>query len=130
MKYIILLILRGGYCFIHSFLISIKFTKIISRLLKEFCVFYRIFYVIISLVLLIPLINYSEQIFSEVIIEYYYPWNIIRYILMWGSLVIFFWAFFFSYDSLSFFGVRQILNLWKKNEKDASGKIKKVVYWV
>jgi protein-S-isoprenylcysteine O-methyltransferase Ste14 len=32
---------------------------------------------------------------------------------MYGSLLLFFWAFFFNYDSLSFFGIRQILNFGK-----------------
>jgi protein-S-isoprenylcysteine O-methyltransferase Ste14 len=38
-----------------------------------------------------------------------------RYILISGSLIIFWWAFFFDYDFLSFFGIRQILNFGKKN---------------
>jgi len=114
-----------SYCLIHSFLISIKFTNVISRLFKKFYAFYRIFYIVISLILLIPLINYSEQISSEIIIEYSYPWNIMRYVLMWGALLIFFWAFFFNYDSLSFFGIRQILNLWKENKKNSPNRIKK-----
>lgn len=125
MKYLILLILWGGYCFIHSLLISTKFINVTSRLLKKYFAFYRLFYIVVSVVLLIPLINYSEQISSEVIIEFTFPLNIIRYALMWGSLLIFFWAFFFSYDSLSFFGIRQIMNFWKKNEHTESGTIKK-----
>jgi protein-S-isoprenylcysteine O-methyltransferase Ste14 len=44
---------------------------------------------------------------------------------MWTALTIFFWAFFFSYDSLSFFGIRQIINLRKKNKQEESGGIKK-----
>ncbi len=123
MNYIILLMIWCSYCLIHSFLISIKFTNVISRLFKKFYAFYRIFYIVISLILLIPLINYSEQISSEIIIEYSYPWNIMRYV--WGALLIFFWAFFFNYDSLSFFGIRQILNLWKENKKNSPNRIKK-----
>jgi protein-S-isoprenylcysteine O-methyltransferase Ste14 len=44
---------------------------------------------------------------------------------MWGSLLIFFWAFFFNYDSLSFFGIRQILNFGKVKKIDTSEEIKK-----
>jgi len=44
---------------------------------------------------------------------------------MYGSLLIFFWAFFFNYDSLSFFGIRQILNFGKVKKVNPSDEIKK-----
>jgi protein-S-isoprenylcysteine O-methyltransferase Ste14 len=44
---------------------------------------------------------------------------------MFGALLIFFWAFFFNYDSLSFFGIRQILNCGKGNKIILTGEIKK-----
>jgi protein-S-isoprenylcysteine O-methyltransferase Ste14 len=37
----------------------------------------------------------------------------------------FFWAFFFNYDSLSFFGIRQMLDFGKRKEKDPSEEIKR-----
>jgi protein-S-isoprenylcysteine O-methyltransferase Ste14 len=37
----------------------------------------------------------------------------------------FFWAFFFDYDPLSFFGIRQILNFGKTKETNPSNEIKK-----
>jgi protein-S-isoprenylcysteine O-methyltransferase Ste14 len=36
----------------------------------------------------------------------------------------FFWAFFFSYDPLSFFGIRQILNFKRSDEKNSAIDIK------
>jgi methanethiol S-methyltransferase len=114
-----------AYCILHSFLISISFTKFMSRLLKKFYAFYRLFYVLFSLILLILLINYTSQFDSEIIISHTFPWSIIRYALMYGSLILFFWAFFFNYDSLSFFGIRQILNFGKANTIDFAGTIKK-----
>jgi len=44
---------------------------------------------------------------------------------MYGSLLLFFWAFFFNYDSLSFFGIRQILNSGKELTIDPAESIKK-----
>jgi protein-S-isoprenylcysteine O-methyltransferase Ste14 len=44
--------------------------------------------------------------------------------MMWGSLLMFFWAFFFNYDSLSFFGIRQILNFKKLKTINPSEEIK------
>ena len=37
----------------------------------------------------------------------------------------FFWAFFFDYDSLSFFGVRQILNFGRIKKINPSNQIKR-----
>jgi protein-S-isoprenylcysteine O-methyltransferase Ste14 len=45
--------------------------------------------------------------------------------LITGSLLLFFWVFFINYDSLSFFGIRQILNAKKKKGTDNSSGIKK-----
>ena len=51
--------------------------------------------------------------------------NIVRYVLMSGSLLMFFWAFFFDYDSLSFFGIRQALNFGKIKKINPSEDVKK-----
>lgn len=125
MKYLIIALLWAGYCWFHSYLISIRLTKLMTRLLKKYYAFYRLFYILISLVLLIPLINFTSQSDNEVIITYGLTLNIIRYVLIWGSLLMFFWAFFFNYDSLSFFGIRQILNFGKIKETNPSEEIKK-----
>ena len=124
MNYLIVSLLWIGYCLIHSLLISIHFTKYIANLLKYYYAFYRLFYVLISLVLLIPLINYTSQIDRIVIISYNFPWSIVRNVFMYGSLLMFFWAFFFSYDPLSFFGIRQILNFKRSDEKNSAIDIK------
>jgi len=125
MEYLFVAILWIGYCALHSYLISIGFTNLMTRLLKNYYAFYRLFYILISLVLLIPLINFTSQSDTRIIITYEYPLSIVRYILMWGALLMFFWAFFFNYDSLSFFGIRQMLNFGKIKEKKSSEKIRK-----
>jgi len=115
MEYLLIVFLWAAYCALHSFLISIRFTKLMTRLLKNYYAFYRLFYVILSIVLLIPLIKYTGYADNTILITYPMPLNIMRYILISGSLIIFWWAFFFDYDFLSFFGIRQILNFGKKN---------------
>jgi len=96
-----------------------------TRLLKNYYAFYRIFYVSISLVLLIPLIDYTAQLDNKVIINYGMALTIVRYILISGSLLMFFWAFFFNYDTLSFFGIRQALNFGKIKKINPSEDVKK-----
>jgi methanethiol S-methyltransferase len=125
MEYLLIALMWTGYCLLHSFLISIRFTDLMTRLLKNYYAFYRIFYVSISLGLLIPLIDYTEQLDNKVIINYGMTLNIVRYVLILGSLLMFFWAFFFNYDSLSFFGIRQALNFGKTKKINTSDEIKK-----
>jgi methanethiol S-methyltransferase len=96
-----------------------------NRLLKGYYSFYRLFYVIISFVLLIPLINYTAEIDTNIIIVYSFPLTVLRYVLISFSLLMFFLAFFFDYDSLSFFGIRQILNFFKSEKKSSLDEIKK-----
>ncbi len=123
MKYLLIVFLWAAYCALHSFLISSRLTKLMTRLLKNYYAFYRLFYVILSIVLLIPLIKYTAHADNIVLITYPMPLNIVRCILISGSLMMFWWAFFFNYDSLSFFGIRQILDFEKKN--NSSKEIKK-----
>src|SRR5512136_1645567 len=123
MKYLLIAFLWAAYCSLHSFLISIRFTKLMTRLLKNYYAFYRLFYVVLSLILLVPLINFTAHADNKILITYPLPSNIIRYILISGSLIMFAWPFFFNYDSLSFFGIRQILNFGKKN--NSSKEIRK-----
>ena len=125
MKYLLTTLLWTAYITLHSFLISVRFTNLLSRILKKYYAFYRLFYVVISFVLLIPIINYTSQLDDKIIISYEPPLSIIRYILISGSLLLFFWAFFFNYDSLSFFGIRQILNFGKENRTNKSEGIKR-----
>jgi protein-S-isoprenylcysteine O-methyltransferase Ste14 len=112
-NYLLVVILWLAYCTLHSFLISVGFTALLTRLLKNYYAFYRLFYVVISIILLVPLIRFTAKFESPMIITYNAPLSVARYVLMSGALLLFFWAFFFEYDSLSFFGIRQILNFAK-----------------
>lgn len=125
MKYLLIALLWAGYCALHSYLISIRFTNLMVRWLKKYYAFYRLFYVLVSLFLLIPLIQYSVQSDHQVIIVYGSFLNILRHILIYASILMFSWAFFIDYDSLSFFGIRQILSFGKTNEIKPSNEIKK-----
>lgn len=125
MKYLFIALVWTGYCSLHSYLISIRFTTLMTRLLKDYYAFYRLAYVVISFVLLVPLVKFTTQLNDPVIVTYGFPLSIVRYVLISGSLLMFFWAFFFDYDSASFFGIRQILNFGRIKKKDPSEIIKK-----
>jgi hypothetical protein len=122
MKYLFIASLWSAYCALHSYLISISFTNLMIRIFKDYYSFFRIFYVIFSFVLLVPLIQYTDRVDDAVIISYGPILTLAREIFISGSLLLFFWAFFFNYDSLSFFGIRQILNFRKEKDKIHPGK--------
>jgi methanethiol S-methyltransferase len=125
MSYLLVVIMWTAYCALHSFLISIRFTALMARLLKKYYAFYRLFYVLISFTLLVPLIRFTGEFESPVIMAYDSPLSVARYALMSVSLLMFFWAFFFDYDSLSFFGIRQIMNFAKPKTVTALMELKR-----
>jgi methanethiol S-methyltransferase len=125
MKYLLIAFIWSAYCALHSYLISTGFTKLMNRIFNKYYACYRLFYVLLSLFLLIPAIRYTVHADHEIIIHYTPIGSFIRYILTMGSLVIFFWAFFFSYDFLSFIGIRQILELKSKKQNTPSVEIKR-----
>lgn len=125
MKYLFLALMWTGYCSLHSYLINIRFTNLMTRVLKNYYAFYRLAYVMISIILLVPIVKFTAQLNDPVIVTYDIPFSIIRYVLISGSLFMFFWAFFFDYDSLSFFGIRQTLDFGKTKKTDPSGEINK-----
>jgi protein-S-isoprenylcysteine O-methyltransferase Ste14 len=113
MVYVEISFLWAAYCALHSYLISTRFTGTMIRLLKRYYAFYRFAFILLSFALLIPLLSYSSHIVTPIIIAGGAGLDIVRQILLILSLGVFFWAFFFDYDSLSFFGVRQIMTFWK-----------------
>jgi protein-S-isoprenylcysteine O-methyltransferase Ste14 len=106
-------------------MISIGFTNLMKKLLKRYYAFYRLFYVIVSILLLFPVGYYTGLLKSEVIFTYPFPWSILRYILLGSALIIFLKSFIFDYDYLHFFGIRQILNLRSKASGTSEGGIKR-----
>jgi methanethiol S-methyltransferase len=125
MDYAVIVLFWAGYCFLHSFLISITVADAMSRMLKEYYAFYRIAYVLISLALLVPLIRFTEHIEQTIIITYVFPWSLIRTVLTAGSILMFAWSFFFDYDALSFFGIRQIMNFRRPEKSGQPGALRK-----
>jgi methanethiol S-methyltransferase len=125
MKYFSIALLWAAYCGLHSYLISIGFTKLMERLLKSYYAFYRLAYVAVSIVLFVPLLKFTAHLNDPVIIQYGYALTMIRHLLSAGSLLMFFRAFFFDYDSLSFFGIRQISKFGKAGKPGRPGELKK-----
>lgn len=124
MKNIYIGLIWAAYCAIHSYLISIRFTEIMKQWLKDYYAFYRLFYVIISFIILIPVVHYTHLWASPDFISYGFIINIIRYSLMAVAVFIFIKAFLIDYDILTFAGIRQMLQ-FRKPVKQGQGDIKK-----
>jgi len=125
MEHLLLAIMWIGYCALHSYLISIRFTNLMKGFLKKYYSFYRLFYVLISIILLIPLIVYNVQLDSNIIVTYGLYLNILRHILVVGSILMMLWSFLVDYDALSFFGIRQILQYVNMTEINSSKELKR-----
>lgn len=116
MKYLIIVFWWTAYCALHSYLISTGFTNFLMRVLKNFYSFFRLFYIIISLVLLVILIKYTHSLGEETIVTLSPTLTMICNILTAGTLIIFLWAFFLNYNALEFFGLKQIINFGKEKK--------------
>ena len=117
MKYLVIFLLWSGYCFLHSFMISIWFTRIMQRWLKEYYAFYRMFFVLVSTLLLFPLIKYTVHLDHEAVLAYSPALNIVRYVLAALGVAVFVKAFLIDYDVLHFVGIRQAMK-FKTSEKE------------
>jgi protein-S-isoprenylcysteine O-methyltransferase Ste14 len=125
MNYLLIALIWTGYFIVHSYMISIGFTNLMKGILKRYYAFYRLFYVLVSVLLLFPVGYFSGPLKSEVIFTYPFPWSLIRYIILGCSILIFLKSFIFDYDSLFFFGIRQILNFRKNERVITEGGIKR-----
>lgn len=124
MNLIAIALVWAGYCIIHSFMISIRFTQRLKEMLHNYYAFYRIFYVIVSFILLYPVFYYTAKWSTPVIFHYSGFMNYVRYALSALAILIFIKAFFIDYDLLSFFGIRQAMQ-FGKSEVNVKGSITK-----
>jgi len=125
MKYLVITLIWSGYCFLHSFMISIWFSNIMKRLLRKYYAFYRLFYVIVSTLLLFPIIRYTIQLDHEIVITYSTTLNIFRYIFIALGFLVFAKAFLIDYDVLHFLGFRQAMKFGTTENEPSNTHLKK-----
>jgi protein-S-isoprenylcysteine O-methyltransferase Ste14 len=125
MKYLIIILLWTGYCFLHSFMISIRIMSFMKHLLGKFYAFYRLFFVLVSTLFLFPLIRYTIELDHEPVISYSPALNIVRYIFIALGVFVFVKAFFIDYDVLHFFGIRQAMKFNSAEKVLSEAELKK-----
>ncbi|MCX6285027.1 MAG: NnrU family protein [Bacteroidetes bacterium] len=107
MKFLILIALWTAFCFLHSFMITPFFTELIKRKLGERYRYYRLFYNIFSILILIPVVVYSSYIMEKP----FFTWRgyllPVRYLLLLCGLWIFH-AGSRHYNMRTFLGINQL----------------------
>ena len=122
MKYTILITLWVTWCFIHSVMISLPLTEYLKKELGTNYRFYRLFYIVVALASLIPVILYSQSLKGQVLIRWEGYMTIVQ-ILLFAIVLILFVAGGLKYDMLQFFGIRQITSGASHSALSKSGVI-------
>ena len=107
MEYTLLIILWCAWCTLHSAMISLTVTSYLRNKLGSKYRFYRLFYNLIALTTLIPVILYGADLTGQVLFCWDGFWLIFRFILVIIVLLLFI-SGAMKYDMLQLFGIRQI----------------------
>lgn len=102
-----MIILWSTWCAIHSGMISFTITGYLKKRLKKHYRFYRLFYNLLALITLIPLVLYSVSLKGHVFFRWEGYMMIVQLILLFIVILLFI-SGGLKYDMLQFFGFRQI----------------------
>lgn len=108
-EYILLIVFWCAWCTVHSAMIALPVTNYLKDRLGSKYRFYRIFYNLVALATLIPIIQYSEGLTGQVMFRWDGLLQIGRWALAFivGSLFV---SGALKYDMLHFLGIRQIIS--------------------
>lgn len=80
-NYVILALAWTAYCTLHSAMISETATGFLKRRLGDAFRFYRLFFNIVAVLTLIPLLWYSHSLKQEAIFRWEGAWLVLKYLL-------------------------------------------------
>ena len=89
MTYLLLGLVWTAYCALHSAMISETATGFLRRRLGDAFRFYRLFFNLVAIGLLIPLVSYSTSLRQEAIFRWTGPWLAVRYALVAVGVLLF-----------------------------------------
>ncbi len=122
MKYTALIILWIVWCAIHSGMISLTFKEYLKNRFGSYYKFFRLFYNLVSLITLIPLILYSQSLKGPVLFRWEGYMAFVQFFLLAIAITLFI-AGGLKYDMLQFFGFRQIKSGKSHSSLSESGEI-------
>jgi len=87
--YLLLGLVWTAYCALHSAMISETATGFLRRRLGDAFRFYRLFFNLVAIGLLIPLVSYSTSLRQEAMFRWTGPWLAVRYALVAVGVLLF-----------------------------------------
>lgn len=106
-RYVVLISLWGAWCFLHSFMIAATVTGFAQKRFEKAYPYYRIFYNVMALVTLTPVLVYSFSIKGPAVFRWEGPFRIVQGLLV-GSALLLFISGARRYDLAQFLGIRQV----------------------
>ncbi len=124
--YLTVALVWSAYLALHSAMISVTMTEYLKRTLGDGYRFYRLFFNLIALATLVPVVVYSRSVKGEMLFAWEGPLAYLKWAVFAGGVLLFV-AGSLHYDMLQFLGVRQIREgarhalMSRSGELDASG---------
>lgn len=107
MKYFLLALLWSAWCTLHSLMISRGVVAGLKKRLGDHYRFYRIFFNLISVVTLVPVLIYSDSLRGDPFFTWSGAWRPVQFFLALAALALFY-AGGRHYDLRQFLGIRQV----------------------
>ncbi len=109
MSYVVLMVLWVGWCVLHSALISLAVTEPLRRRYPNAFRYYRIFYNVLSVVTLVPVVYYGTTLRGDPLVSWQGGWQLVPILL--GLIAMFFLVSgALRYDLRQFLGLRQLVD--------------------
>jgi protein-S-isoprenylcysteine O-methyltransferase Ste14 len=121
-KYLILSALVIAWCFLHSAMISISVTEYLKRTLGLNFRYYRLFYNVVSVITLIPVVLFSYSVRTQPIFSWDGYLRIVQVLLL-GTAVLLFYLGARHYDARQLLGIKQIREGTSDKAITGSGKL-------
>ncbi len=118
------------WCIIHSLLISLPVIAWMKQRLGKRFAFYRLFYVITSIITLIPVVAYQYSLEQQIFFTWTGPWRLVQMFLFIYALILFAGGAA-VYDLKYFMGISQALDyLAQKGSLDIHFETKGMLHYV
>lgn len=121
-KYLILSALVTAWCFLHSAMISISVTEYLKRSLGSAFRFYRLFYNLVAVITLMPVVLFAYSVRTRPIFSWDGYLRIVQVVLLGTSGLLFFLGAR-HYDARQLLGIKQIQEETSHKAITASGEL-------
>ena len=121
-KYLVLSALVAAWCFLHSAMISLSVTQYLKRSLGPAFRFYRLFYNIVAVMTLVPVVLFAHSLRTQPMFSWDGYWRMIQ-VVMLGTAGLLFFLGARHYNARQFLGITQIQEGTASKAITASGAL-------